>query len=320
MEYRIDFGIYNGIFAVPTSIADEHIKAATGDNLKVLLYCLRHSGIGLSVGQISHATGAAPDNVTSSLEFWQQRGLFNLHTDVFTPTAGANHAAAALGCDYEYSAGEIADVINGSKDVAYFFERCEEIYGRLLKPNEQKAFAVIIEEYGMKPAVALMLVGYCVSVGKAHTRYIKTTALNWIDEGINTVALAEAHMEKMRVYNDKETELRTMLSVHRIPDSKKPLFKKWLYDFKFTPEIIYDAYQIALEKTGKTEYTYMDKILADWNKHGISSKADRLAHSQANRKKFDKPGRLGESEGESPSFDLEAFNRKVMEKYKKVDV
>ena len=38
MEYSVNFGIWNGVFAVPNVIVDEHIKLAGATQLKVILW------------------------------------------------------------------------------------------------------------------------------------------------------------------------------------------------------------------------------------------------------------------------------------------
>ena len=202
MEFKFNLGLWGEVFVVPNFVTDDYIKIATGDNLKVLLYCLRHAGQGVTAGEISRATGIAPDNVTSSLEFWGQR----METDVpmiQSPKESAETAkkiSTLLERDYDFSPKEISDTIKGSEDVDYLFKRCEELYGRPLKHNEQKAMAVIIEDVGINPGVALMLMEYCFSIDKTKPSYIKTVAKNWYAEGINTIADAEKKIKQIKEY------------------------------------------------------------------------------------------------------------------------
>jgi DnaD/phage-associated family protein len=293
MDYKITLGAFNAVFAVPAAVTDEYIKLATADNLKVLLYCLRHAGQILSPGEISRATGVAPDNVISSFEFWAQRGLFD---GAASPPQPVN-TKPIVERDYEFSPKEISDVIKDSADVQYLFKHCESLCGRLLKPNEQKAIAVIVEDYGMSAAVTLMLIEYCFSIEKSSPAYIKKTAASWLEQGINSIETAEAHIRQLKDYRSDESELIRLLNVKDIPEGRKPLFRKWLYEFNFTKEIVFEAYQITLEKTGKLEYTYMDKILTGWKENGIGAKKQTAANS------------------EKPSYSLEEYYKLEREKY-----
>jgi DnaD/phage-associated family protein len=316
--------VFNGVFAVPISVIDEYIKISTGDNLKVLLYCLRHTGHGLSAGEISRATGVPPDNVTTSIRFWEQRGLFGGNrenaTDIIPSTVASpieelsatsidiKKAKVLLDRDHEFSPSEIADLINENKDVKYLFERYEELYGRPLKHNEQKALAVIIEEVGMKPEVALMLIEYCFSINKKRSDSIKKIAKSWIELGIDSIGDAESHIKQLKNYYSVESELVLLLEIKAIPDNKKPLFQKWLYEFNHSIKTIYDAYQKTLEKTGKLEYTYMDRILTglNWDRVSGVNTSKKSAGTATSAKKIMPP----------PSFDLDELDKQIMEQYK----
>jgi DnaD/phage-associated family protein len=294
MDYKIDIGAWGGIFAVPNCLADEYIKIATADNLKVLLYCLRHAGQGLSAGEISRATGVAPDNVTSSFEFWRQRGLFGSlkHDNPVTPP-GTAKTAALLERDYEFSPIEISDTIKNNKDVQYLFECAEKLYARPLKHHEQSTLTVIIEQVGMHPGVALMLLEYCFSIGKNRVDSIKKIARSWLDEGINSIESADSHIKLLKEYNTAENKLIRLLKIKDIPDSKKPLLRKWLYEFNHSIEKIYEVYQKTLERTGKLEYTYMDKVLSNLNESKTVTSA-----------------------AEKPSYDLDELDKQIMEEYR----
>ena len=294
MEFKINLGEF---FAVPTSVTDEYIKIATADNLKVLLYCLRHAGKSLTVGEISRAVNVSEDSVATAFDFWKQRGLFDngqLSIDNGQWTIDNKPAPPIIERDYEFTPSEISDIIKDSRDVDYLFKCAEKSYGRPLKPTEQKALAVIVEEYRMSPAVALMLMEYCVSVGKNSPAYIKKTAANWLEHGINSFESAESHIKQLKDYNSVEGELIRLFKIKDIPESKKPLIRKWLYELNLSIEKIYEVYQKTLERTGKLEYTYMDRILSNQDNTPAPTQTTAAAR---------------------PSYDLEEFYKLEREKY-----
>jgi DnaD/phage-associated family protein len=320
----VELGIFNRVFAVPNTIVDEYIKTASGDNLKVLLYCLRHAGQGLSAGELSRATGVEPDSVAFSLEFWQNKissaieppvntntlrtPLSSLHTVENSHPADSppnlETAKSLLRRDCEFDPTEISDLVQSSKQVEYFFQRAEELYGKPLTHTQQSALAVIVEEIGMNPAIALMLLEYCASLNKLNTRYIKRTAESWLEQGIDSIEKAEEHLKTLKEYQSAEDKLIRLLKVKDIPDNRKPLLHKWLFELGHSVEKIYEVYQITLENTGKLEYTYMDKILSGDN----SSKPKHYKKSKYERAK----GSSG-----APSFDLDELERQIREDYKR---
>ena len=233
MELNFNLSVWSGVFAVPSAIVDDYIKIATGDNLKVLLYSLRHSGQTLSAGEISRATGIPPDNVTTSLEFWNKL-ISEAPAAIATPATVSSAPSPKsksdlLDRDYDFSPKEIADTIRGSNDVAYLFKRCEALYGRPLKHNEQKALQVITEDVGMSPGVTLMLLEFCFSLGKTNPAYIKKVAKDWCSEEIDTITKAE---EKIKQINDNSAanatrEKEVFLKPQKAPKarvSEKPSF------------------------------------------------------------------------------------------------
>jgi len=197
MDYKISLGLWGGVFAVPFAVTDEYIKLASGDNLKVLLYCLRHSDAEITDGEISRATGVKAENVKTSMEFWEQRGLFaeRKNTD--------NHERALASVrkveskrEPAYSQSDVAGIIRNDKTLKYIYEKIEEREGTVNFTAEQ-VLTQLTEYYQMKPEVLLMLVEYSFSTGKYSPAYIKRAALDWIDKGIDTVVKAEALLKEI---------------------------------------------------------------------------------------------------------------------------
>ena len=44
MGYKLELGAWSAVFAVPNALVDRYIKEADGDQLKVMLWLLRHNG------------------------------------------------------------------------------------------------------------------------------------------------------------------------------------------------------------------------------------------------------------------------------------
>ena len=57
MELKVNSGVWGTMFGVPCIVADNLLKLATGEQLKVLLFMLRNSGRKLSDEEISINTG-----------------------------------------------------------------------------------------------------------------------------------------------------------------------------------------------------------------------------------------------------------------------
>jgi DnaD/phage-associated family protein len=194
MEFKINLVGWNSVFAVPRAIVDEYIKLASGDNLKVLLYCLRYGGQSLSDGEIARATNVGVESVNSSLEFWKQRGLFSEQTASADIPLSVKKVEAER--DPEFAPKEISSIAKDDETVKYIFEKVQLQKGKITH-TEQKTIVQIIEYHNMKPDVLLMLVEYCFGANKFSPKYIKTVALDWLNNGINTHESASLKIKEL---------------------------------------------------------------------------------------------------------------------------
>jgi DnaD/phage-associated family protein len=117
-----------------------------------------------------------------------------------------------------------------------------------------------------------------------------------------------------------EVRLAGLMKVKDIPDNKKPLVQKWLTEFGFSVDVIYDAYQLALEATGTVEYKYMDKVLVTWHKHGIGASDPAWKKQSDTFRVHNKKNATDSKQAVSPqkyvSFDLDRLDREIMEEYR----
>lgn len=75
MKYELKLGIWNSIFCVPTAVADDCLKLARGNDLKVLLYLLRNAGAAFDSKDIAEYLSITDEQVEESVSFWTQRGI-----------------------------------------------------------------------------------------------------------------------------------------------------------------------------------------------------------------------------------------------------
>lgn len=76
MEYKLDAGCWNSVFAVPSEIVDQYIRLAGAGALKLMLFMLRHGGKSFSDEQLMDALGMkSSGELEDAALFWVQRGL-----------------------------------------------------------------------------------------------------------------------------------------------------------------------------------------------------------------------------------------------------
>ena len=89
-------------------------------------------------------------------------------------------------------------------------------------------------------------------------------------------------------HKDYFTIMRALGIKNRNPVSLEiSMMNTWLKEYGFTLDIIVEACTRTVLQTGQPSMQYTDKILLDWQKHGVKHKKDieALDHAHKNRKK-----------------------------------
>lgn len=331
MEYKINLGIWNNIFCVPQIVADKYLKLAGEKELKVLLYLLRHSGEAFSLEKIGSDLSISPDEAEEGIEFWKQRNLFtvdksgeilpedtvqekNVQSDETVrrvkdePTMESVIKKVELTRTPDFPPVEIAKTVRGNNRANYLFRHCEALYGRPLKHNEQNTLMVILEDACLPVEAALILVDYCFSINKHTPAYMRTLALEWAESEVNTIEKAEKRVEALQKLNSAVGRFKSMFEVNSaFSKQQQELINKWVNEYCFEDDMINEAYQRTLDKTGKLAFAYMNKILTHWYSKGIKSKEQLDTDQKA----------PASEKGENASFDIKDIEQLISEKNKK---
>lgn len=316
MGYRINPGLWNGVFALPNEIVDSYIKLASGSQLKILLCLIRYSGSDLSVGQLSELTGI--DNIydiEDGLLFWENLNVISKNGAPLSPVTpslkavAVNEEAAAarahLKAETVFPPREIASAIKGDKAVKHLFEVFEELAGRPTKHAERNTLMILIDEINLPCEVAVMLVRYCFSIDKTSPSYMKSVALDWYENGIDTLGKAE---ERIKYLSDKlhfENKLKKKFGMTSAFSAKqKQIIEEWSR-LGLSDELIDAAYDATLNGAGKLSFPYMDKILQKWHSEGITDPT-----MLQNKKK-------SEASSEESSFDISDIEQSAYGRYNK---
>ena len=77
MEFKANCGIWGTMFGVPCIVADNFLKLASGQQIKVLLYLLRNSGKDCTAEEVASGTGSTVQEVNEAVAFWEQVNVFS---------------------------------------------------------------------------------------------------------------------------------------------------------------------------------------------------------------------------------------------------
>ena len=329
MKYKVNLGIWNGIFCVPNTVVDDCLRLARGNDLKVLLYLLRNSGVSFDEKEIAEYLSITDEQVEESVDFWKQRGIIDFNEsgeivpsenkkNVFAERAASNAVSAntldpvrkiELDRTPDFTPKEIATTVRGNERADYLFKHCEMLYGRPLKHNEQRTLMIILEDACLPVEVALILIDHCFYVNKATPAYMRTVALDWVENGIVTIDKAEEKAAELKNLDNAISRFKKMFEVtSALSKQQKEYIDKWINVYGFSDEMVNEAYQITLNSTGKLAFNYMNKILDGWHANGITT-PEQLLNEQEQRRS---------DKNTNSSFDATTIEQLVSDRYKKL--
>ena len=319
-----------GVFAVPNTLVDEHLKLAKETHLKVLLWILRH-GEAEGLEALAHWLGRPEGDLVDAVQFWIDRGLISIGNaqgamhdegavEVKAPAQPAMPVADVPIAPVRPTASQILTRVAEDADLRRLFPEADRILGRTIGYEGQCALLLLHDTDGLPVEVVYMLLQYCAEAGKTNNGYIEAVGRDWGRREIDTIEKAGEQIAALKENLSLWNELRRLAGLHapRPTAAQGEHLRRW-QAMGFRLDMIFAAYEEMAEHTGKLSFSYMNKVLETWHAAGIKTPAQAAAAKerfQAEKAGPEKPAakksRQG-SAGYAPSFDLDAFERSTLQ-------
>ncbi len=317
MNFSLNLGAWNAVFAVPCALVDQQIKLAGALQLKVLLWALRHAGEPLATEDAAKALGASPADINDAMRYWIETGLLTEGGGALSPGQASARAPFA---DPEPPTGEaapeppapkripkpdgvfIAERIGQSEEIAFLMQESQQILGRPISPGLSSTLLLLHDDYGLPSDVILMLLQYVKSRGKDNTNYIEAAGRNWAKEGVNTHEKVEEKLRRLSEVSAAWQKVQQVLAMEpRSPSAREEQYaSRWLLEWKFPPSMVREAYERCVNATGKLSFGYMNRILERWRREGVATPEDAAREQEA---------KAARSETRQPTYDLDEYER-----------
>ena len=307
MSIKINLGAWSSVFAVPSKIVDEGLKFSDGVKLKVLLYVLRNAGNNLTVKDISAATGVNVTDIPEALDYWVSMGILCKNDGEFAPVANEQADVSDNNSDKEtkreskQTAEEIAKDVNENKkrfvltkpqrpdyvftaqrlaedeDLKILVNEAQTALGKTLSNSDISMLLMLKDTCGLPLDVIIMLIQYTISIDKANIRTIERIGIQWADAGVQSVEAAD---EKIRQANLSSKNYSIVKSAFGLSNPGSPTAKqleycnKWITEWKFSPDMLREAYERCVDTKGSMKFNYIDGILKRWHNEGIMNLND----------------------------------------------
>lgn len=284
MEYRLHMGPWNSVFAVPTALVDRYLKLAGKEQLQVLLWMLRHGGEAFSPEALAQELALDQDAVLDALDYWQQEGLLASREGQLTPAAQpeAPQAPAAPQASAQApglppkrrlvrpDTQHLAARMGESEEIRFLMQEAQATFGKTISPAMAATLLAMCDDYGLPVEVVVMLLHYAKDVGKTGTAYLDSVARDWAESEVFTLEAAEKKLQELEEHRQAWAKVQSAAGLLRRAPSRKEedAAYRWVYQWKFTGEMLRAAYERCVDNTGKFNISYINKILEGWHKQG----------------------------------------------------
>lgn len=296
MTYNINPAIFSSTYAIPTIVADKYLKIATHTQLKVLLYLMRNLSEGIDSQKIADALFIDAGEIEDALVFWQQCGIL---------VGKKPKEVEPKQVIVKSTLPTRADVIKRGledKQLMFLLREAQLKFGRNLKQNESQLLVSLYDDHGMDPSVILLLLSYASRVGKCNLSFVKKTATEWLNAGVQNVMDAENLIAQSAKQNLAWRIVQKAFGIEkRIPSAKElELSNLWINEWSVSPELLKAAYDACVDTKTKLSMPYVAKIIESWHNNGITSPVQI-----ADKKPKSKPSGKNDYAG----YDIDLFEK-----------
>lgn len=345
--YKVNLNCYASVFALPTDIADKHLRMAGKAQLKVLLWLYRNPALQADVNIISKDTGIPVDEIDDAMLYWIDAGLVvkSDESSVNNTPVAVQSTTQILRTQIENekqtqeknepvavdvpvqktekapivkpSIKDIAMRISESEEVRNMFSETQLLFGRTLGYDAQSSLLILHDHYGLPAEVIIMLCSYAKNIGKqGSVAYIMRMGIAWSENGIDSFEKASEKIARLEKSTQIWNEFRKMSGV----DNPRPTAKqseyleKWVSDYGYGIDMIIGAYERAVEKKGSINFNYMNGILRSWYESGHKNINEVENAEKIFAGEHDKKSKNTELKDFDPSSKNTSFNVDLIKK------
>ncbi len=205
----------------------------------------------------------------------------------------------------------ISMLVANDKTLVDLLNAVQAALKKTMSNNETATIVYLYDTCGLPAPVIMMLVEYCIILNKPNARTIERIGVSWADEGIDSVFAAERKITEVRQSGADFKRVASVFGIHipGTPSAKQLEYaNRWVSQWKFSDEMLREAYERCLDTKGEMKFSYIDGILKRWNRENIRTIAEikgKPATPSAKPLQEKKIGGLSQK----PSYDIEELEK-----------
>lgn len=321
MGYLISHTAYGRMFGVPAEVVDKHIRLAGAVQLKVLLCLLAHPDRADDPAGLSEMLALPPEDMADAMQYWINAGLVTDTSRTETPASpkkevktvekapdapAVRAARRPVAATAKPSREEVVARGEQSKEVAWLLSQAQLRLGRTISVGEMSTLVYLHDTEGLPVEVIAMILEYSIAQGKANIRYIEKVALAWAQEEIDTLEKAEQKLSQLEKQRKAWGQVQKTFGMERrLPSEREQtMATRWLDEWHFTPQMLRLAYDACVDSTGNYNFPYINKVLEQWQKKGITT-------PEKVREEREKKANQSTKTKRSPSYDIDEIQQSL---------
>ena len=278
-KLKIEYG--DSVFALPREGLAEVVAGASGFNLKVLLLVaaddMLRRDYAACCAELCRRLDCTQSALEKAMTFWKNAGVMYVAEAVDAPATAADAPkpekklqSSALPV---YTECQTAGIIERNPDLAGVIHLCQDITGKMFTSGEVEIVIGLFDHLGLDGEYIVTLFQYCKSIEKKSPRYIEKMAISLFDEGIDTVAALNDYIRRRE---QKQSNLDTICKLigavgRQLTPNERKKFDCWLDEWQLDIGVITCAYEVTVDKLGEPKLAYMNKVLENWHKEGLTT-------------------------------------------------
>ena len=269
-------------------VSSESFKEATREELKVILALMANGGK-VDTDTLVSTAGVSKPRLTAALTLWEQSGVIKEYHGTLTEEFSERIIGES------FMEEDSRDVARSLRDdnLRELIEECAKLMHRpSLSSQEIKWLTATVTQLGLTPEYVLTLAAHVADKGKLTVPALKNKAERLTNMGVDTLEELEQYIKDKADERAEDWEFRHLLGIYNrsLTKYEKGMFRRWAKEYGYSVNIVGEAYDICVAKTGKLSLAYMNKLLTVW--HDADCKTVEEC-----RAKVDEDGAKKKSEG-----------------------
>lgn len=337
--------------AVSNAFIDNYMPQANGEFVKIYLYllrCMSDAAMDLSISIIADKFDQTEKDVIRALRYFSGKGLLSIEygedneltSITFLPISSEFTVVAKDGGTLHHDSSSRVTIQTGTssqarpsaedqvlqrpeytramltefaknEDIAQLLYMTQKYLGKPLSNTEAGTIIFLYDSLHFTTDLIEYLVESCISKGHTSMRYIEKTALNWAEEGIDTVDKARDHMGS-HSRNTYAVMKAFGLSGRNPAEIERRYISKWFQEYGFSLEIVMEACNRTIQTIHNPSFEYADTILHTWKDNNVVHIRDIEAlDSRFNAKK---QSRSRQSAAKTNNYSQRTYDFEQLEK------